>query len=253
MSRGFFHFPLCLLAFGEEYKERLQYIVCYCLYEEAKRTNPDFPKSVKKIGLDDAATFLHVTTGSYDSTICRWRKADDFLSRWEERYGKDARVRIGTSLLWEAHNTTSVSYREFSILCAIDSIIGHRRSIPKRITEPSIRVRAAGFKSWNVARSELSCDALGKATLLTVNQVRHTLEGLHQRRFFARARVGAKSVKYMLGVSDDELRLLLRECETYRQRFRAERAKKDAELMAAIRSTKRQPISINKDRNTAPH
>jgi hypothetical protein len=251
MSRGFFHFPLCLLAFGEDYKQRLQHIMSYCLYEHAKRSNPDFPKVARKSQLDDAATFLDINIGSHNGTIARWRTADSFLCRWEGRYGKDPRVRIGTSLLWEAHNTTGASYREFSILCAINSIIGHRRSIPKRITEPSIQVRAAGFKSWNVAQLELSCDPLGKGTLLTVNQVRYTLEKLHQRKFFARARAGAKTVKYMLGVSDDELRFLLLKSETYRQRFKAERAKKDAELMAAIRSAKRQSITLTKI-DTAP-
>ena len=43
--------------------------------------------------------------------------------------------------------------------------------------------------------------------------------------------------------------LLLRR-ETYRPRFKVERAKKDAELMAAIRSVKRQAVSVGKDRNT---
>jgi hypothetical protein len=54
----------------------------------------------------------------------------------------------------------------------------------------------------------------------------------------------------MLGVTDDELRALLLRHETYRPRSKAERAKKDAELMAAIRSVKRQRISAGKDRNT---
>lgn len=111
-------------------------------------------------------------------------------------------------------------------------------------------MRAAGFKSWDVAKSELPSDESRKARLLTVDQVRYTLENLHARKFFARARVRAKTVKYMLGVTDDELRALLLRHETYRPRSKAERAKKDAELMAAIRSVKRQRISAGKDRNT---
>ncbi|PYK79483.1 MAG: hypothetical protein DME38_06615 [Verrucomicrobia bacterium] len=113
------------------------------------------------------------------------------------------KVRIATYLLWEAHNNTGISYREFSILCAINSVIGKQRFIPKGITEPSIRVRAAGYKSWKIAQSELASDQSRAASFLSPHQVRYTLEQLHSRHFFARARVGAKTVKYMLGVSDD--------------------------------------------------
>lgn len=250
-NRGYFQFPLCLLAFGEDYKQRLQYIVSYCLYEQAKRTNPKFPRSARNGSLDEAANFLGVSTRSHNSTITRWKGADSFVCRWERHYGKDARVRIATSLLWEAHNNSGVSYREFSILCAINSIIGNRRFVPKRITEASIRVRAAGFKSWTNARLELPADDLRKARLLTGDQVRYTLEQLHQRHLFARARVGARTVKYMLGVTDDQLRALLRQRETYKVHFKAERAKKDAELVAAIRAAKRRPINIGKARNSA--
>jgi hypothetical protein len=145
-EKGYFHFPLCLLAFGEHYKERLQHIVGYCLCEQAMRRNPKFQKSGRKDSLDEAASFLGISIGSNDGTIREWKKANSFVCQWERRYGKDARVRIGKTPFWEAHNNTGVSYREFSILCAINSAIGSR-STPVRITEPSIRVRAAGFKS----------------------------------------------------------------------------------------------------------
>src|SRR5438105_3745503 len=72
------------------------------------------------------------------------------------------------------------------------------RFIPKGITEPSIRVRAAGYKSWKIAQSELASDQSRAASFLSPHQVRYTLEQLHSRHFFARARVGAKTVKYML-------------------------------------------------------
>jgi hypothetical protein len=247
-KKGYFQFPLCLLAFGAEYKERLQAIISYCLCEGARRRNPKFSKSARSTSLDDAATFLGVTIGSHDSTICRWKEADRFVCQWRRRYGKDALVRIGTTLLWEAYNDTGLTYREFSVLCAINSIFGSR-STPMRITEPSIRVRAAGFKSWTIAQSELPSDELRKSTLLTADQVRYTLKKLHQRRFFARARVGTRTVKYMLGVSDDELRAILLQRETYGLRFQAERAKKDGELMVAIRSAKRRPINVGKDQS----
>ena len=38
-NTGYFHFPLCLLAFRSEYKDRLRHIVSYCLCEHAQRLN----------------------------------------------------------------------------------------------------------------------------------------------------------------------------------------------------------------------
>ena len=236
-STGYFQFPLCLLAFRSDYKDRLQHIVCYCLCEHAQRLNRNSANTPEDAALDEAAKFLHVNVPSPEVTIDRWKAATRFIRQWQGRYGRDASVRIATALLWEAHNNTGLTYREFSILCAINSVIGNKRFAPRRITEPSIRVRAAGFKSWTVANLELARDKSGKAQLLTPHQVRYTLENLHQRKLFARARVGAKTVKYMVGVSDDALRVLLLQSETYRPRFKVERAKKDRELMMAIRSS----------------
>src|SRR5436190_17228520 len=170
-KRGYFQFPLCLLAFGEDYKQRLQHLMSYCVYEQAKRSNPKFPRSARNRLLDEAATFLRVPIGSHENRMRQWKEADSFVREWEQRYGKDANVRIGTSLLWEAKDDSGVSYREFSILCAINSIIGKRRSIPKLITVPSVQARAAGFKSWDLLKSACS-DESGKARLLTIDQVR---------------------------------------------------------------------------------
>jgi hypothetical protein len=249
VSKGYFHFPLCLLAFRRDYKDRLQHIVSYCICEHAKRLTEapaDVPSATK---IYDAARFLHVNVTSPEATVDRWKAAKRFIRIWENRFGRDASVRIATALLWEAHDNTGVSYREFSILCAINSIIGRRRLRPRRITEPSIRARAAGFKSWTIAKRELACDQSHAAQLLTSHQVRYTLERLHERRLFARARVGTKTVKYMIGVSDSDLRAWLLQTETHRSRFRAERAEKDRELMMAIKSANKTAVrSLYPDR-----
>jgi len=235
---GYFQFPLCLLAFGSDYKDRLQHIVSYCLCEHARwlsrKLNRASSDTVSQTELCKAATFLHVNMSSHVATIERWRLASWFIEGREERYGKDALVRIATNLLWEAHSNAGLTYREFSILCAINSVIGKRHCKPMRITESSIRVRAGGYKSWTVLNRELA-QRPSLAQLLTANQVRYTLEKLHARKFFARARVGAKTVKYMVGVSDTELRALLLQTETRLSRFKIERAQKDQELMTMIR------------------
>lgn len=237
--KGYFQFPPCLLAFGSDYKDRLQHIVSYCVCEHAQRLNRKLdlasPNIPAQTALCEAARFLNVNVTSHDATVERWKLATWWIEGWEERYGKDASVRIATILLWEAHNNTGVTYREFSILCAINSVIGDS-SKPIRITERTIRIRAAGYKSWTVLKRELDRDKSRAARLLISNQVRYTLEQLHERRLFSRARVRAKTVKYMIGVTDDELRELLLQAETHRSRFRQERAQKDRELMIMIKS-----------------
>jgi len=159
---GYFQFPLCLLAFRSDHKDRLQHIVSYCLCEHAQRLIRTSVDVIWHSALCEAGEFLHVDIGSYDATTERWKVAREFVRHWESRYGRDASLRISTSLLWEALNNTGLNYREFSILCAINSVIGNRRSVPRRITEPSIRVRAAGFKSWKVANRELARDAASR-------------------------------------------------------------------------------------------
>src|SRR6516162_1735461 len=217
-EQGYFQFPLCLLALSEDYKERLESIVSHCLCEQARRENPKFPKARRIASLDKAAEFLHVNIGRHQDTMDRGKEAASFVDQWECRNGKDPLVRIATTLFWEAHDNTGLTYREFSILCAINSIIGSRPT-PMRITEPRIRVRAAGFKSWKIAQSELPTKEAREAKLLTVDQVRYTLSKLHQRRFLARARVGARTDKYMVGVTNDQLRGALQQTETYEARF----------------------------------
>jgi hypothetical protein len=81
-SKGYFQFPLCLLAFGKDEKERLQYIVSYCLCQQAGRTDPKFPKVAWKASLNKAGSFLAVRIGSPESTINRWKEADSFARQW---------------------------------------------------------------------------------------------------------------------------------------------------------------------------
>ena len=62
---------------------------------------------------------------------------------------------------------------------------------------------------------------------------------------------GSENVKYMLRVTDDELRSRLLQTETYQSRFQADRARKDTELIAAIRGINQKTINVGKYRSTA--
>src|SRR5947208_1451885 len=90
-GKGYFQFPLCLLGFRKDYKERLQYIVSYCLHEQARRM-----KSARSPSLNQAATFFGVTIRClHDDVIDQWKEANAFVHEREGRYGKDPFVRIG--------------------------------------------------------------------------------------------------------------------------------------------------------------
>ena len=207
---GYFHFPLCLLSF-EPKSDRLPSIVSYCVVEHAEtKTNA---------GIKASANFLFVNLSSIDATRKRWQIARDLVLRHEEVHGRDPFVRISTELLWECHKG-KLSYRDFSILCAINSQIGSKKH-PVRITQPSIRVRAAGYKSWRVFVAAVPLERREEA-LLPPHKVRYTVESLHRRKFFAKTRVSPRIVMFMNRITNEELRETVVKRTARRFRFRRE-------------------------------
>ena len=226
MVPGYFHFPLCLLSF-EPKSDRLQSIVSYCVVEHAEtKTNA---------GIKASANFLFVNLSSIDATREQWQIARDLVLRHEEVHGRDPFVRISTELLGECHKG-KLSYRDFSILCAINSQIGSKKH-PVRITQPSIRVRAAGYKSWRVFVAAVPLDRREEA-LLAPHKVRYTVESLHRRKFFAKARRGPRTVLFMNRVTNEELRETVVKQAARRFRFRRECQERDAEMRRTIKGLK---------------
>ena len=237
MKAGYFQFPLSLLGYGGDKEETLNAILSYNIVEYARRTG----KSITRKTLKGAQKALGVECADPLAHEERWRRAAAFVQRRERAYGKDAFVRIGCQLVWDCLNG-SLSYRDFSLICAINSVLGRSKK-PRRITEPDVRVRAAGYKSWKDFQADVPAEQR-KAKLLTEDKVRYSLERLHKRKFFARIRVSARVVKYFNFVSDDELKRMLTQTETSLARFRRERRERDAATRAAIKAINGAP-SIN--------
>lgn len=237
MAGHYFQFPLCLLAYGQDKNERIDAIVSHNVVSFAIREG----NAVTRKFLKKSQDALDVSCPDPMAHEHRWSNAQAFVRDRERAYGNDALVRIGAELVWDCKKG-ALSFREFSLLCALNSVIGGSRK-PKRVTEPSLRVRAAGYKSWKVFEAAVPARQR-KAKLLTVNQVRYSLERLHSRRLLARARVGAKTVKYMTGVSDEDLRRLLIQTETFSVRFKQDRAGGDAAMRAAIQAIREKPINV---------
>jgi hypothetical protein len=238
--KNYFQFPLCLLTYGKHERERMSAIIDYSIVNYSKKKLG----STKRDAIDTAAEVLCV---NYQNTplshiVEQWKEVSEFVERFESRHGKDARVRIASSLLWDSYKG-GLAYREFSVLCALNSILGKTTS-PKRVTQPSLRVRAAGYKSWNVAIAEAATERL-----LSEDQIKRTLNRLDRRGFFARARIGGRTVLFKTGVSYEELCNEIEERETGK---RLNRSAKDRQLRFRLKAADsgvdiNRPAHINRD------
>src|SRR5262245_37858862 len=94
---GYFQFPLCLLGFRSDYRDRLQFIVSHCLGEHAPRLHRINANVPDETMLYEAAEFLNCSIGSPEVTIHNWETATQFIRQWQVRYGRDACVRIATA------------------------------------------------------------------------------------------------------------------------------------------------------------
>jgi len=234
---NYFQFPLCLLAFGTDEKKRLRAIIDYNVVEYASKQ----VGSKSRKSLATAAATLNINYPNVSLATEQWKRAKTYVENFELRHGRDAFVRIGSNIFWECYKA-SLTYRDFSIICALNSIIGASKR-PKRVTEPSIRVRAAGYKSWDVLKAEVPEDSW-PTVLLTPDKIRYSLSVLHRRSLFARTRTGARTVMYMTNGSDAELRAKIIELEKKKAEKR-NHAEKDRELRDQIAAI-RHPINVGK-------
>ena len=124
-----------------------------------------------------------------------------FIKEFEERHGRDARVRIRTDWLFEVRDNKGMSYPELAVLAAIYCKIGAARG-PVRILQDEIWKRAHGFKSDRVFRAEMN---RRRKPFLTPRQVRSIIERLHGRHFFARVTFGRRQTYYSNRLSNKEL------------------------------------------------
>jgi len=221
MHERYFQFPLCLLSFGRDVKERLNGITSFgCVQVGMKQWNEfSFAKqdlwrstppsttfciSEIDLGKDEelqviaGCEYLNIACYDINEVLADYAPVARFIVDFEGKYGTDARVRIRTDWVFEVLNNSGMSYREFAVLSAIYSIIGDSEK-PVRILREDIRKRAHGFKSDRVFRAEME----GRPLFLTQRQVRSLIEpDFDERRAErprrcvaggAHARIGAES------------------------------------------------------------
>jgi hypothetical protein len=252
----YLQFPLCSLTFGADEWERLETIISFGFVEAGftflHRLTPDI-RQMKAAELarasDTPSDYRHtkpahvaamlgaraigITVGSVACSMQRWETLADFRQQFEREHGRDAEARIARGLVFEARDKQGISYREFAVLCAIYSCIGGKQ-YPVRITRQMIQCRMLGYKSPDVMRSEIA-NRLDGAKPLTLRQINYTVDALHERQFFARARANRRQTFFSNRMTQDELESALIKSKTYSEGFHQRRRQRDAALIEQIK------------------
>lgn len=255
----YFQFPLCALSFGETAHKRLDSTISYAVIEAGSRLfrklsasqQSDFLTRLKQtegfpagfkldIWLHQAALYaadlIGINFGSFTATIERHRNVQRHVQEFESRHGRDARVRIKKRWLFDARDGHGLTYREFSVLCAIYSAIGDKQLAI--VTRDRIRRCALGYRTAAIMAAELP-RRTDQAPPLTERQLRDTIGQLHRHKFFARCTVARRITYYSNRLDHEALRRLILERRTYPGFFHAAQAVQDQALTDAIKQRRR--------------
>ena len=181
-----------------------------CGYNQSERHNQ----------LIRGAILTNVTIGSIRGTIERCETVKTFVSAHEAKHGNDPLVFIAAELFWSCHNDQDYSFREFSTTCAVNSVIGFKKT-PVIIRRAMIIARQLGYKTPLVMAAareselaEAKRNGHGKPTPrqpLSVQQLRDTLDKLERRDLFRRCQPGRRTVYFSTILDLTELRSAVKE------------------------------------------
>jgi len=255
----YFQFPLCALACCNTERERLDQIIFFGFVDAGFVMFNKLHANLRKLKADELKICLHIPSdyreaksdhvaamfgaqeiginvGSVVTALRHWHQLSDFQNQFQAQYGPDAQVRIKKDLVFEVRDKTGISYREFAVLCAVLSYIGAKK-YPVCITRQAIQCRMLGYKSPSIMCTEIAKRKDG-AKPLTFRQINYTLDRLHERQFFARARANKRQTYYSIRMTQDQLESALLESKSYSQGFHERRRQRDAELIARIKQRK---------------
>ena len=258
-SEAYFQFPLCALAYGGNPKERLNAIHDYVVFETGETLWKSYDTFGQKLlvsswkndtrlpadinlerplhqALMAGATALQVVMPRVDQIMQHHDDLMRFVNKYGDLYGASPLVRVRHDLFSEARDGKGVTYREFTVLAAIYSVIGDKKSAPL-ICQDTIRHRALGYKSPAVQEAELGRRTDG-ALPLTEWQLRRTLDRLHERKLFARFTYARHLTYYSHRMNDQELRAAIVERKSYRAVFQWNRKRADQEATDKIRNAR---------------
>jgi predicted transcriptional regulator len=218
----YFQFPICALRLSP-FPECLNDIIFFCCVERGKSIWRELPEAERNLYLSGlkspfksevgvvfgnkahiqaalGARFLEVTGGNVAGTCRRHEFLSRFVCDFEGKHGRDARVRIISTWVFDARDRHGLSFLELAVLVAIYSKIGRKRSAVL-ITRDEIWRRAHGCKSKAVFAA--LTDAL--PFHWTKGRVRATIHRLFARNCFSRVTYGRRHTYYSNRLSQAEL------------------------------------------------
>jgi hypothetical protein len=237
----FFTFPLCVLAMPLDEKSLLMHIVSHSLeragggdgaiqidseqiHEYAIRHKiSDYNQSGRHDQLIRGAIITGVSIHGFNGIIKECDAVNRFVGEQERKHGKDAVVFIASELLWSCNDDNQdFSFREFSTACAVNSVIGFKKT-PVIIRRSMIIARQLGYKKPQVMATELviprhhdfdnpSPPKSKRRKPLSTQQLRDTLDNLEKRDLFRRCLAGRRTVYFSTTLDLTELRAAVKEC-----------------------------------------
>jgi hypothetical protein len=231
----FFTFPLCVLAMPLDEKDILQHICSHALERAGGGNGAEqiddqrireylidhenqaggYNQSERHKQVIRGAIITNVTIGWIKGTIDRCDAVNNFVAVHERKHGTDPLVFIAAELFWSCHNDQDFSFREFSTACAVNSVIGFKKT-PVIIRRAMIIARQLGYKTPAVMAAELviprrhdfdnpPLPKSKRRQSLSVQQLRDTLDNLERRDLFRRCQTSRRTVYFSTILDRTEL------------------------------------------------
>lgn len=217
MDKIMFEFPLCCLSFPVDELKKIEMIISYCIVQHSRKIESKIEKRVnellgfqkiptgfnkkslthKKILL--AADELGISLGNIHNNIQSHELLFEHIKNYKLKHGKDSFCKVGKALCFETREG-QFPYRQFAVLCAIQSVIGKKAKF-KRITKDRLRFAMHGYKSKEVALKELK----GDVKLLSDRQLGTAIEILHAKKFFSKFTYANRQSFFSTRLDDNEL------------------------------------------------
>jgi len=167
------HFPLCCLHFNKNMAVTADYLISYGIIERAKKLHNSTDNTAIDAACEDT---LGIIPGDFQQTRERAAAIQQHIDNFENKYGRDAQVRIHKSVLFDVRDKKfKYGADGFRVLCAIYSKISRRFPFP-RITTAEINVRARGIRSAKLMDEFVEMDSL--PPLLSRDKINRTVKKL---------------------------------------------------------------------------
>lgn len=205
MSDHFFRFPLRALSYGADPLTRLEHLIGYCVMDvgfkelDALMDGTGTPAERRRRAWEFGCKIVNVESkgDGADKSLEERHKAISAHCGSEDQ----ANVSIRADWFWNCiyglrgkEVEMPLSYREFSVLCAILSKLGNKAQ--ESCTWNEIQRRSLGYATAKDMQARFSLRA-DHAVPLTRQQIRSTLDVLERNRFFARWAVGKRTACWL--------------------------------------------------------